>query len=234
MKTIRLLTIIILSASLFTACKNAPKSDEATTTEAKPVPEGGVRDQTYVIQPAESKIEWVGTKVSGYHSGEVPIKSGELMVKENGVASGTFVLDLANISVTGPNESKQEMNDKLLGHLKSADFFEVEKYPTGTFEITRVMPFTEASTENDDPRQSSISKYKVTNPTHKISGNLTLKGVTKNIEFPAKITINGDKAEAIAKFNIDRTEWNIVYPGKTDDLIRKEVHLGISIKAVKQ
>jgi polyisoprenoid-binding protein YceI len=234
MKKIRLITSVIIAVSLFTACKNAPESAQTTATEAKEVPAEGASDQTFVIQTADSKIEWVGTKVSGYHSGEVPIQSGQLMVKDNGVASGTFVLDLANISVTGPKESKTEMNDKLLGHLKSADFFEVEKFPTGTFEITRVVPFTDPITEADDERQKDISKYRVSNPTHKVSGNLTLKGVTKNIEFPAKITVSGNTAEAIAKFNIDRTAWNIVYPGKTDDLIRNDVHLGISIKATKQ
>jgi hypothetical protein len=57
--------------------------------------------------------------------------------------------------------------------------------------------------------------------------------VTKNIEFPARITVSGNTAEAIAKFNIDRRDWNITYPGQPDDLIRDDIHLGISIKAVK-
>jgi len=217
---------------LFTACKNAPESDKAVATEAQPAAES--TGATFIINAGESKIEWVGTKVSGYHVGTVPIRSGELTVKNDGISSGTFVLDLANIAVTGPKESKVTANEKLEGHLKSGDFFEVEKYTSGTFEITGVKPFTEPLTEADDPRQADISKYKVTNPTHKVSGNLTLKGITKNIEFPAKITLSGNTAEAIAKFNIDRTQWNIVYPGKPDDLIRKEVHLGISIKATKQ
>jgi polyisoprenoid-binding protein YceI len=234
MEKLRLILTVVLAASLLSACKNAPNSDKAITTEAKPVPTAEGTGEKYVIQPSESTIEWVGTKVSGYHTGTVPIKSGELMVNGNTVSSGNFVLDLANISVTGPAENKQEMNDKLLGHLKSGDFFEVDKYPTGTFEITRIIPFTEAVNEPEDPRQSVISKYKVTNPTHKVSGNLTIKGITRNIEFPAKITLSGNTAVAIAKFNIDRTQWNIVYPGKPDDLIRKEVHLGISIKAIKQ
>lgn len=232
MKNLRFLPIILWSVSLFTACKNAPESDKAVTTEAQAPAES--TGETFIIHPAESKIEWVGTKVSGYHVGTVPIKSGELTVKSDGISSGTFVLDLANIAVTGPKDSKATANEKLEGHLKSGDFFEVDKYATGTFEITGVKPFTEPMTEADDPRQADISKYKVTNPTHKVSGNLTLKGITKNIEFPAKITLSGNNAEAIAKFNIDRTQWNIVYPGKPDDLIRKEVHLGISIKATKQ
>ncbi|HEU5164210.1 MAG TPA: YceI family protein [Chitinophagaceae bacterium] len=68
---------------------------------------------------------------------------------------------------------------------------------------------------------------------HMVSGNLTLKGVTKNIELHARINVSGSAAEAIAKFNIDRKECGIVYPGKPDDLIRDVVHLSISIKAIK-
>ena len=234
MKELRFFATIVLSVFLFSSCKNSPESDKAVTTETKEVPAENASGKTFIIQPADSKIEWVGTKVSGYHVGEVPVKSGELTIRNNGIAGGTFVLDLGNITVTGPEGSKKAADDKLTAHLKTADFFEVEKYPTGTFEITGITPFTEAVTEADDPRQSVISKYKVINPTHKVSGNLTLKGITKNIEFPAKITVSGNSAEAIAKFNIDRTLWNIVYPGKTDDLIRKEVHLGILIKATRQ
>ena len=95
-------------------------------------------------------------------------------------------------------------------------------------------PYTgNAIKDTVDPRQEEINKYKVTDPTHLVSGNLTLKGVTKNIEFPARITVSGNSAEAIAKFNIDRKDWGIVYPGKPDDLIRDAIHLGISIKAAK-
>ncbi|MES2621775.1 MAG: YceI family protein [Bacteroidota bacterium] len=232
MKQIPFLAVILFSAIFNTACKNSPESDEAVTTAPKEVADES--GQTFVIQNSESAIEWIGTKVSGYHEGKVPIKSGRLTVKAGGIASGNFVLDLANITVTGPKASKTEANGKLEGHLKSGDFFDVEKFPEGSFEITSVKPYTEAVTEADDPRQEAISKYKVANPTHKVSGNLTLKGITKNIEFSAKITLSGNSAEAIAKFNIDRTQWDIVYPGKPDDLIRNEVHLGIMIKATRE
>lgn len=85
-----------------------------------------------------------------------------------------------------------------------------------------------------DPRQDEINEYKVGNPTHTVSGNLTLKGVTKNIEFPARITVTGgNSAEAVAKFNIDRQHWGLKYPGKPDDLIRDAIHLGLYIKAIK-
>ena len=183
---------------------------------------------------SDSKVEWVGTKVSGYHVGTVPLKSGEIYVKNDQVTGGKFILDLANMQVSGPKGSDTSANRKLLGHLKSADFFDVEKNPEGSFELTDVRPYKgDAIKDTTDPRQEEINKYKVTDPTHTVSGNLSLKRVTKNIEFPARITVSGNAAEAIAKFNIDRKQWGIVYPGKPDDLIRDEIHLGISIKAGK-
>ena len=215
------------------SCTNAPKSDEAKTTEAKEVNEDKTAE-TWKLNVSESEIEWVGTKVTGYHIGNVPLKSGEINVKNGEVSGGRFILDLANMVITGPKGSDSSGNNKLLKHLKSADFFDVEKHPEGIFELTGVKAYTGGSLKDStDPRQEEISKYKVSDPTHTVSGNLTLKGVTKNIEFPARITLSDNSADAIAKFNIDRKDWNIVYPGKPDDLIRDAVHLGIHIKAMK-
>ena len=112
-------------------------------------------------------------------------------------------------------------------------FFEVDKHPVASFVITSVTPFSGSVKDTADPRQESISKYRVPNPTHTVSGNLTIKGITKNIEFPASIVAGDNAVNAIAKFNADRTQWNIVYPGKPDDLIRNDIHFGISLKAGK-
>jgi len=215
------------------ACTDAPDSYDAKTTEAKDVSESKT-GQKWNVNLSDSKIEWIGTKVSGYHTGIVPIKSGEILVSNGEVTGGKFVLDIANMNVVGPKGSDTTKNKKLLGHLKSADFFDVSKHPEGTFELTGVKPYKgEAIKDTTDVRQEEINEYKVTDPTHIVSGNLTLKGVTKNIEFPARITVSGNSADAIAKFNIDRKQWGIVYPGQPDDLIRDEIHLGIAIKAAK-
>ena len=219
--------------SIFVACTDAPESDEAKTTEAKETNQAKVGER-WNLNVAESKIEWVGTKVTGYHTGTVPLKSGDIYVNNGDVTGGKFVMDVANMSVSGPKSVDSASNTKLLGHLKSADFFDVTKYPEATFELTGVKAYTgDAIKDTADARQEEINEYKVTNPTHLVIGNLTIKGVTKNIEFPARITVSGNSAEAIAKFNIDRNEWGIVYKGKPDDLIRDEIHLGISIKANK-
>lgn len=214
---------------LIISCTNAPVSDEAKTSEAKEV-SADKEGETWLVSTADSKIEWIGTKVSGYHTGIVPLKSGELYIKNRNVTAGKFSMDLANMKVSGPKGSDSAMNNKLLGHLKSEDFFEVEKHPEAVFELIEIRPFSGTVQDTTDPRQEEISEYKVANPTHTVNGNLTIKGITKNIEFPARITVQNNSAEAIAKFNINRKDWGLIYPGKPDDLIRDAIHLGISIK----
>jgi polyisoprenoid-binding protein YceI len=216
---------------LAVACKDAPESDKATTSEAKEVNTSA--GDAWQVDLQNSKVEWVGTKVTGHHSGVVPVKSGELKVENGNITGGKFVMDMSAMLVTGPKGSDTGSNNKLLGHLKSPDFFDVTTNPEATFEITSVKPFTGTVKDTNENRQEDISKYKVTNPTHTISGNLTIKGNTKNIEFPAQVTITGNTVDALAKFNIDRSQWNITYPGKPDDLIKNDIHLGIALKAKK-
>lgn len=216
---------------LFAACADAPESDKASTTEAQEVTT--TTGTSFKVDTTASKVEWVATKVTAHHSGTLNVKSGELIVQDGNITGGNFVLDMTSIAVTGPRDADSKANEKLLGHLKSADFFDVTANPEATFTITSVTPFTGTVKDSADPRQESIDKYKVTNPTHTVSGNLTIKGVTKNITFPAQLTITGNSADAMAKFNINRQDWNIVYPGKPDDLIRNEVHLGIALKATR-
>lgn len=218
--------------SLIAACTSAPESDEAITTEAKKEKTANVTDETYKTDAEASKIEWIGTKVSGHHSGTIKVKSGELTVSNGALTGGNFVMDMTTIVATGPKEVNDEKNSKLTGHLHSPDFFDVAKYPDATFVITGVKPFSGTVNDPDDPRQEKLNEYKVAEPTHTISGNLTIKGITKNIEFPARINVSDNSVEARAKFNIDRKQWGLVYTGQPDDLIRDEIHLGVFLKAV--
>jgi polyisoprenoid-binding protein YceI len=152
-------------------------------------------------------------------------------VDGDNLTGGSFVIDMNSLTVTGPEGTDPGMNANLQGHLMSPDFFDVPTYPEAVFEITGVTVTTDTITETDDPVQTEVNRYKVTNPTHRISGNLTLKDQTKNIEFPAKVSITNGTVEAMAKFTIDRTNWGITYPGKADDLIRNEVYIGLALKA---
>jgi polyisoprenoid-binding protein YceI len=226
------LCIVSIALSLIASCKNAPDSDKAKTTEAKEETTSAA-GENYKVDTGASKIEWIGTKVSGYHTGAVKIKDGELTVANGVLTGGKFVLDMTTIAATGPEKVSNEMSAKLTGHLHTEDFFDVAKFPEAIFIITGITPFSGTVNDSLDPRQEKLNEYKVTDPTHTISGNLTIKGVTKNIEFPARVTIADNSIEAKAKFNINRKQWNIAYTGKPDDLIRDEVYLGILLKAVK-
>ncbi|MHA4846978.1 YceI family protein [Flavitalea antarctica] len=228
MKSKHLFYVASLIVFGFAACTDAPESDSATTGEAKAV--DSASGVSYNVDPSTSKVEFIGTKVTGYHVGEIKIKNGSLAVNDGNITGGNFVMDMTSLNIYGGDSAA---DNKLEGHLKSADFFEVQANPEATFVLTSVKPFSGTVTDTVDKRQEAINKYKVTNPTHTISGNLTIKGVTKNIEFPAQVTVSPNSVDALAKFNIDRREWNIVYPGKPDDLIRDQVHLGIALKAAK-
>src|SRR5688500_5085513 len=142
----------LLFLFILAACTNAPKSDEAKTTEAKEVSKDK-SGETRKVNAATSKIEWIGTKVTGYHTGDVPVKSGELYVKNGEVTGGTFIMDLVNMKVSGPKGSDSASNDKLLKHLKSSDFFDVEKHQEARFDLTGIKPFTGSVKDTTDPRQ---------------------------------------------------------------------------------
>lgn len=218
------------------SCAQAPESDNATTTEAQEVATVPTEGETWSVDITTSQIIWVGTKVTGAHSGPLVIKSGDLMVQNGEVKGGKFVFDMTRIAATGPAGSNEAMNAKLTDHLRSSDFFDVTNFPEATFEITSVTPFSgtaEPEVESDASKLQDVDKYRVAAPTHTVSGNLTLKNITKNIEFPAQINVSGTSVDAQAKFNIDRLQWDVKYPGKPDDLIRNEIHLGLSLKASK-
>jgi polyisoprenoid-binding protein YceI len=223
--------MILAAAGLsLAACTQAPESHETEAAKAQPaadVSESAGRP----VDVGASVIQWIGTKVSGYHEGTLKLKSGEVFASGNELTGARLTIDMTSLAVTGPEGASQEMNDKLLGHLKSPDFFDVAAHPEATIEVTGVAPYDGAAVDAGDERQRALSPYVVADPSHTISANLTLHGVTKNIAFPARVTANPDGSfELVAKFNIDRQEWGISYAGKPDDLIRDAVHLGISVK----
>ena len=146
-------------------------------------------DGSYNVDVAESKVEWVGKKVTGQHNGTVAIKTGELNIQKGMLKGGEFVMDMTTITST---DLEGEYQGKLNGHLKSADFFGVDKYPTASFKITKVAA------------KGSAGRYDVT-------GNLTIKETTKSITFDAQLVQNGDAVVAVADIVIDRSEYDVRY-----------------------
>lgn len=151
---------------------------------------------------ADSKIGFIGSKVTGSHSGGFTNFSGSLTVTDGKIAgSPEFKIDM---------NSTWSDNDRLTGHLKNADFFDVPNHPTTTFTITAIAPGATNST---------------------VTGNLNLHGVSKSISFPAAIQVGGDAVTVKAEFAINRKDFNIVYTGRADDLIRDNVVIQLDLKA---
>ena len=166
----------------------------------------------------ESKLEWVGKKVTGQHNGTVDISKGDIYIDDGKLTGGNFEINFASIKVLDLQDAG--MNAKLTEHLKSEDFFSAEKFPSGKFEISAITPL-KSGTQNN----------------YMISGNLTIKGISKPISFPAEVTINGDALSARADIKIDRTLWDVkfrsgkFYENLGDKLISDEIELKFDLKA---
>lgn len=178
------------------SCSDAPKADQAHTSDAKPI-EQTTSGVNYAVDPGQTKIEFVGTEPTGRHHGTIMIKDGNLTVQNNMIRTGKIVIDINTLRT---DDQDSAGNAKLTGHLLSSDFFDVQQYPEATFEITSVAEGTEGSGE-----------VMLKDATHTVTGNLNLKGTVKSISFPARINMNGDVITTDASFNIDRTHWGLNY-----------------------
>lgn len=216
-----LLFPILAGALLMASCQGAPEADNAEASDAQTVEQKQGAEYTANLQ--QSNVEWIGTKPVGQHHGTLKIQEGTLIVSENALEGGTFVIDINSLQ---PDDQDDEYNNKLKGHLLSEDFFNAENHPTGTFEITNV-------SEGVEQTEELVMK----DATHMITGNLTLKGITKSITFPAKVRMENDKVVADANFNIDRTQWEMNYGNDKslgDKFIRPEVNLQVHLEANQQ
>ena len=139
---------------------------------------------------SSSKVEWKGYKVTGSHYGTIDIKSGSVDIDANGnLIGGEVVIDMNTITTS---DLTGEYADKLVGHLKSDDFFGVATYPTATLKITNVAA-------------------KGTPGDFKVTADLTIKGKTNPIKFYANIAEEDGKKVATANIKVDRTDYDVRY-----------------------
>lgn|SRR5690554_1319667 len=211
------LSLVVVAGLAFsaTSCKKT-----AEAKEAEVVAEATAEAVTYNVNTAESIIEWKGSKIiSGSHNGTIALSSGEVSVKDGVVEAGTFVIDMNSITVLDIEDA--EKKGWLEGHLKGATeeqadhFFNTSVYPEGKFEIT------------------SVSEGN-------IEGNLTLKGITKNVKFPVTVTVTDNEVTIAADaFNIDRTLWGVNYSNESmtdvakDNIISNNIEIKLTVKATK-
>jgi|SRR5690554_255348 len=197
-----------VSAFVLASCVGNPEGKKAETTDGVEVAE--ISGTELVVNAAESTVEWTGKKVSGQHHGTVDITSGALVVEGDQLIGGQFVIDLNTINDL---DMEGEFKEKLEAHLKSDDFFDVANHPEAKFEITGVTPSSEEG-------------------VLVVSGNLTIRGVTKNITFDAHVAeLSETSANVKADFNIAREDWGVNYAGQADDLISKEINFKINLVA---
>lgn len=204
---------LFVAASIMAFACGAP-NDTVEISDAQEVSES--TGQVLTLKTDASTIAWRGYKPTGQHFGQIPATTGELVVADGTIKGGTITFDITGLTIEDM-EAGSENHGKLYGHLQSPDFFDAGNHPTATFEITGAEPFSstdvieskeEFTSENTPSSASSLSPQA---PTHWISGNLTMRGITKNIKFPAAVTITDGAVKAKAGFNIDRTAWGLSY-----------------------
>ncbi|WPR77202.1 YceI family protein [Algoriphagus sp. NG3] len=167
------------------------------------------------VDTTESTITWTAKKVTGQHHGKVPITSATLDYQNNRILGGNFEMDMTSLTVEDITDPG--MNKKLSDHLKSDDFFSVEKYNKSTFNVT-------------DAKTSDGKAYQIT-------GDLTIKGITKPVTFPATVSVNGGKITATGKLTFDRTHYDIkfrsgsYFENLADKMIYDDVELDVKLVA---
>jgi polyisoprenoid-binding protein YceI len=234
-----LLTCLCLGTILFSGCAQKPDAEKAEVTDAHQVPEGSGKAETLPVIPERSTVTWIGAKVTGNHNGTINLKEGNLQLNGRKIEGGSFTFDMPSLRATDL-EMSEEDNKKLTGHLLSPDFFDVARHPTATFVITEAHPLSSVELKDEAVHkriiQNNASKQ-VEEPTHEIAGNLTIKGITKGIRFPAKVHFTHDTVRTQANFMINRSDWNLNYMSEQslgNKMIYPEMNIGLDIAAARK
>jgi len=178
---------------------------------------------TYTVSAHESSMRWTGYYLFsfGEHAGTIGVTKGQLIFVDDQVTGGSFEMDMNSIQDT--DMKADDGGNDLTSHLKSDDFFSVDKFPTALFEITKTVKIKDVQ-----PNQ----------PNYFVTGTLTLKGVKNTLEFPVFISIQENNIAASAKFKFDRTKWNVKYnSGKFfseigDGAISDAIGIELNMKAI--
>lgn len=181
-----------------------------------------VADGTYNVDYKTSTINWAGQKVTGSgHNGTIRVSSGQVVVAKSNISTGKLKVDMNGITCTDLPEG--EYNSKLINHLKSEDFFNSAKFPDANFEVTSV-----------------AAKADKSGNTHEIKGKITIKGITKDVTFPAKVTGDGKSVTIDGSLKLDRSLFDVRYGSETffgalgDNAISNDIALTLHLVANKK
>lgn len=166
----------------------------------------------FKVTVENSKLTWKGYKPTGSHTGEIALASGNIALKNNKLTGGSFVANMSTIK-------DADGSAKLEGHLKSEDFFDIAVYPTAKFDITK----------------TEVKGAKI-----HVTGNMTIKGITKQLTFPATLAVNKDNVTLTSDtFQINRADFNVKYKSKTffndlkDKFVNDDFDFQVTIVAKK-
>ena len=172
----------------------------------------------FVVDKGISTVKWEAKKVTGKHNGTISFANGSVSANKSTITGGTLVIDMKTIVDLDLTDAGY--NKKLVGHLSSDDFFAVDKFPESTLVIKKVTF--------------------VSGNDYKVTGDLTIKGVTNPIEFNAKVNQNGDKLNAEGVMTINRAKFGVKYgsssffQGLGDKVIYDDFTLAFNILALKK
>lgn len=220
------LAFLVLSFAVFlTACEdpaaNKPKATttNSTTSLSANTPTGNAnttaprvetKGTALALTAENSKVEFTGSKVTGKHEGGFKAFTGTIDLVNAKAEESSVKVDIDTTSVYSDSEG-------LTGHLKSPDFFDVEKFPKANFTSTKIVADSAKGAGN-----------------YTVTGDFELHGQKKSITFPAKITITDADVAVESEFSINRKDFGIVYAGKTDDLIRDAVVIKLNLKGSRK
>ena len=209
----RQFTIFATGLLLLAACNNDPAKGKTQATVGAasaetPLNAPAGATTNYAFSNDGSQLAFQGAKVTAKHDGTFGAFRGTIQLVDNDPTKSQVKveIDVASLAIEPA---------KLAGHLKTPDFFDVEKFPKSNFTSTAI----KAGGDNG--------------ATHTVTGNLELHGVTKSISFPANIKVGGDAVDVDAEFAIKRKDFGIVYPGMPDDLIKEDVLIKLKLHAKK-
>lgn len=207
--------LFLALAFLVAACGGSPEGETVEAQEAVETAAPVAAATTMGVDTEASVINWVGAKIIGkQHTGTIKLSDGQLSVQDGKLVGGNFTIDMATMENTDLPDAATKA--KLVGHLSAGDFFEVETYPKATFEITSV---------EEAKGMEGVS--------HKITGNLTMKDITKSVTIPAMVTMAGGTVQATTpQFTIDRTAWGVKYGSTAAGVLKDEAiddMIGLSI-----
>ncbi|MBB5624267.1 polyisoprenoid-binding protein YceI [Pedobacter cryoconitis] len=169
----------------------------------------------FKVITTQSSIGWTGKKVTGAHHGTISINDGTLILDDNKLSGGSFVIDTTSIKILDITDP--DTNAQFAGHLFSEDFFATESFPEALFTLTN-------------------SEY-ISSLNYVLTGNLTIKGITHSVEFPATVLVTADEINASGKIIIDRTKYNMKFRSGNfftnlgDTLIYNEFDLDVKLTA---